>query len=255
MQQPNLNKFPPGRRGCLYVLMTLLMGALMLYIVTKPRGIEPKPHSTGPSASWDTILATAEGATYKIDKDALLDTIGAGIPDYGAAWTLTNSLEVTFSFWRPIGDAIHVTLEDAAPTSTLNIDAEPKGNRGIGADRYRNLSLHKQELDNGLGQIKLSPREAVEKTWAEVNNYARQQGITNPHPKPTFITVNLFGKPVAWRITYAIADPRVPTPDSKSESTKIYPKLVATYSVNTQTGEISNREYRDNRNESPVVIP
>lgn len=252
MQQPNPDKLPPGRRGCLYVLMALLMGALMLYIVTKPRGIDPlKPQSIGPSASWSTMLAIAEREAYKIDKDALLDyTLSANTFRYPSTWVLTDSMEITFTFWRPLGDEIDVTFEDAAPASTLKISAGSASFRTMGQGIYDLLLRGKQGAEKNSEQIKLSPRQAVEKTWSEATNYAKEQGITNPAIKPVLVTCGP-GKPVLWNIDYMITDSREPTPDPS----KSYLGLNAIYDVDAQTGEIITREYNDNRNAPPVTMP
>ncbi|HVG01208.1 MAG TPA: hypothetical protein VND68_15315, partial [Chloroflexia bacterium] len=155
------------------------------------------------------------------------------------------SLAIHFGYALPDGSGVDVTFEDASPTTTLLVEEKE--------DKHANL--RQAYLDTQAGRlvsygelakkVNISPREAVQRTWGQVTQFAREKGISDPQPVP--FSIILSDQQLAWKVIYIINDPAVPTPDWDSTPLKVEGRLVGEFAIDARSGEITSSEYRDNR--------
>jgi hypothetical protein len=208
------------------------------------------PVVNGPSASWDTMLAIAEREATKIDKAALLGpTVYASPPNIMRMSNYTDTLELKFSYRTPSGDEIQIRFQDASPTSTLRISTM----KGVAEGLYEQ-DRQAENTKRLVAPIKVTPREAVEHTWAEVLDYAQRQGISNPQVTLLASLWTPESKGLAWDLAYGMKDPNQPTPDFTKRPIVTRLGLNARFLVDAKTGTIVEREFKDRRSET-VTTP
>ncbi len=171
----------------------------------------PKEQSSGPSRPLALILDVAEKKAHSIDKDVVLSGIDFHPVGYldGAPYTTpaTESLEFTFSYLRPDGREIRISLEDSDPASTIEFFADDTS-----ADTRTGLTTMKEAYlrDRGelpgykalLNSYKLTPRDAVAQTWADSSNYISKQIVAKEQVLPAISTGSSdTGTPV-WNVDY-----------------------------------------------------
>ena len=153
-------------------------------------------------------------------------------------------MQVHFTYVGVDGRIIDISFEDASPLTTLEVQARENG-AGLGFEAYRLLKEQYQERYSRLTEMKLGPREAVQRSWDQVLAAARKEGIADPRPLPSFIDLSEEAR--GWKITYLIKDPAVPTPDWNKKPFKLEGSLVGIFVVDERTGEVISSEYLDNR--------
>jgi hypothetical protein len=212
---------------------------------------QERPIVSGPSASWSEIISAANGKAKEIDKDALLNT--SYIAAYPVDWpttsaisSYTTTLEVSFDYSTPSGNLISIRLQDAAPTSTIT-SRVADNMTFYDSDRQNQL-----RTETMINSVRLSPRDAIKRTWEEVHGYGQKLGLRDIRITPVLFLETYEGNPLRWRIEYAVKDAAQPTPDVGAKT--IYLNLVAHFLVDAQTGEILKRTFEDRR-QTPVVLP
>ncbi len=161
-----------------------------------------EPPKSGPAASWQTLLSTAQKAADEVSSGSvLLDVISH--PDYLPISELDSNqaLELTFTFVTLDGHQPQVILNDVNPPTIIKVYRDKV------TDKYSPSEL--EELKRRLNTVKLSPREVYEKTVTLGQTYIRQQGQQGQRITPHF---NLWlakewqsyvGVPVVWTADYS----------------------------------------------------
>lgn len=226
-----------------FVFSSVLFGAtlaLLFGAYVWDRDAQRGPTS-GPATPWATQLSIAQREALQRDKDALLGSIDVSaspIDDSAKDLSPANSLRTTFHYTGPQRQ-FSITFNDAAPTSTIEIYDD-----GLSASYALTLQMNEQ-VQQAFTQIKLSPRDAWEKTWPIAHSHADKQG------KAIYPIVGLdatgfiseYHAPT-WNVVYWTV------PDNPDD---IYGQLgaafnlnyVARFDVDAQTGAIIEREFKE----------
>src|SRR3954447_22643569 len=139
------------------------------------------PQSSGPAAPWQSMVMRAFQEAAKIDKQAALQDVEADTPgtfhNIAYAGPVTGSLQVRFSFYRPNGDSFWIDFEDGDPARTQFVyPGEGRGSSG-GQTNYRTAQSADQTYRQNVQSVKLSPRDAVERTWNLARTEADRHGL------------------------------------------------------------------------------
>ncbi|MDQ5825032.1 MAG: hypothetical protein M3441_12615 [Chloroflexota bacterium] len=225
------------------VLITIGVAA---WLLTRSPGVYTggRAKTSGPPVPWPTILAVAEQEAHKIDKDSLVSGFPAATTLGFTTWGITNSVLIHFTYARANGRMIDISFEDASPVTTLEVQ-DRENAAGLGFEMYRLAQEQLQERYRRLTELKLGPREAVQRTWDQVRQTARENGIADPQPKP--ISIILSEEQLAWSIIYIVDDAAVPTPDWDEKPVKVEGSFSGRFIVDDRTGEILSSEYTDKR--------
>ncbi|MDQ3929185.1 MAG: hypothetical protein M3328_08565, partial [Chloroflexota bacterium] len=133
----------------------------------------------GPAVPWQVQLSVAQENAFRRNKYAVLEhvtasTIFAREQDYNTA------LNTRFYFVTPSGERFKVVLNDTNPQESLSLedvnDLDPL---------YGGRTLSHQELQtlrSVIPTIKLSPRDALQRTGPEILPVAREHGETWTDP-------------------------------------------------------------------------
>ncbi len=117
-------------------------------------------------APWPTQLAVAQQAALKINKEAVLWYIlAAPLVSPSKDWNDSNSAyRLFFIFDAPPKSSITVQLEDTAPSATVKATQGtiPGYERLVTPDSLREKAML-------LEKVKISPREAGQKTWRDAS--------------------------------------------------------------------------------------
>lgn len=250
---PERRQLTPTRGTLVLVAISLgLAYAALAYLLTVNRTYD-RTTINGPSASWSTMLSIAEREATKIDKDALLRSIVyASPPDRTLPSSYTSTLQLVFDYRTPSSRDIHISFQDSNPTLSLKIDIEDRGKTDT-RDAIYELAQLAQNAKTLTG-VRVTPREAVERTWSEVVEYARRESIPNPDISILAYIVTNRNEPLAWQVGYGITDTNQSTPDLNQNPIIFEGNLRAEFSVDAQTGVIIRRELIDDR-DSPLIIP
>ena len=228
--------------GLLLVVTLVWSTYTFLQVQFQPHPAQPNQQvSSGPSASWPNMFQLAYRAASKTDPGVLIPiNIGSIVVEAADFQTgisgPTSTLKIRFAFVGPNGDTVLVTMEDASPSSTLKTDVSPDKS-GVGLVEYRNAQLDNTEFRRLIASILHSPREALELTWKEAHDYARQHALSNVDALPP--TIRLTYRPdqgtAIWALDYSLADnPQHPTR-----------RVDALFAVDAQTGSINSRVFLD----------
>jgi hypothetical protein len=174
--------------GILAQWAALLLLAVLFVEFVPNKALEVEEQSRhGPAAPWSVQLSTAQSEMAKFNMDAVLESIDASTiyarqPDYN------TTLSVRFHFVTPMGDAFLVTLDDTNPQNTLHIERKATSI----STTYRPVPTPQQldMLRMAISTVKLSPRDALQRTVSEVLPLAEQHSKTWTNP---WITLHLAG--------------------------------------------------------------
>lgn len=199
-----------------WLLIAVPIGAaalIVLFVEFAPnKALEAEEQSKhGPAAPWSVQLSTAQSEAAKYDKDAVLISIDASSidarePDYN------TTLSVQFHFVTPLGIPFIVALDDTDPQNTVH--NEPEVNSP--STSYRPFPAPQQHdmLRKAISTVKLSPRDALQRTVPEVLPIAEQHGKASTAP---WIELHLAGRwpqahpnvsdnlPAVWEVRHNIA--------------------------------------------------
>ena len=204
-----------------------------------------KAKSSGPSLPLSEILAVAQEEARRVDKDAVFShaviaTVGyvAGVEYSGPT---TESLEVSFDFVRPTGKRISIYVEDADPRSTVrkyidDVSRPEEYEKAV----YQDKKAREQERIDLLLAYKLTPRDAVARTWQDSQDYARKNGLAVNHVLPLISTVKSKSGTPTYSLDYWYHESR--STISLSGIFDIGDPVVS-YVVDGLTGEIISTEY------------
>lgn len=208
------------------LILAAVANGILITLMVAGCNISPSSVQRGLPASWRTQLSIAQQAAIKVDKDAVLWDVTEHPSELRPShWSyISDTLKTEFKFYRPSGDAINIRFDDTSPTSTLTIEQSinPDYKKGF------NPVLTPQLLSKSLATVIISPREAVQLTWADALAHASQRNITiSP-----IIGLTLGSTPAEWRVQYVGSDR--PT---------LYLGNDMSYTVDAHTGAILTREY------------
>jgi hypothetical protein len=242
----------------LAVLLVLVAVGVAAWILARAPGayIEERAKTSGPPMPWPTMRAFADQEAHRIGNDAILmnlDVYPIGTSGGWQRWQITESLQIHFGYAFPDGSSVDITFEDASPTTTLLVE-EKEDNYLYLRQAYHNTQAGRLVSYGELARkVNISPREAIQRTWGQVTQFAREKGVSDPQPVP--LSILLLHEQLAWEVTYLINDPTVPTPDWDSRPLKVKGRLVGEFAVDARTGEITSSEYRDNRGIITTELP
>ena len=201
--------------------------------------------SFGPSRPLSEILAVAQEEARRIDKDVVLSHVQVSTVGFtgGAAYSgpTTGSLQLSFDFYRPTGKRISIDVEDADPRSTVEkyVDdiSTPEDYEGA---TYQNMRKEEQDRIALLLSYKLTPRDAVAKTWKDSQDYARKNGLATEHVLPLISPGRSESGTPIWELNYWYQEGRATI--SLGSIFDIGDPVVS-YVVDGVTGEIISSEY------------
>jgi hypothetical protein len=230
----------------LVVLALLLVGGTVAVILLAPslgqalvRELD-KPKSSGPSAPWPALLDAAQQEAAKVDKEALLAGVDASPVQFEPVnWTYSDTLELTFRYTRPNGDRFTVTLEDSAPTSTIEIGQDTPYDREVEREYYRNVLAAQQERKEALASVQITPRDAVQRTWQEAMTHADEEALDRTRLAPALSLEKMSNQSlIYWHVYY-----RIPT----LNVSRIFEQALLHfyYEVSAEDGTILKRGYED----------
>ncbi len=189
----------------------------------------------GPSATWQELFSSADGAVRKIDSDAILTSVSAVPAAYNfTAWHDNDALEVTFNYMLPDGTDLHIHLLDTLP-SAVTIP-------GYGTDKYaysdrilyREATQHKDAIESALARVVLTPRQAIEATLTQVRAMEQTSG-KEVRPSVYFYPFSLVEGTVMdqyWYTNYSLL-----TNGKYADSNVLLRPL---FTVDTATGAVEN---------------
>jgi hypothetical protein len=190
---------------------------------------------------WD--LAHTEA--LRIDPGAVLNYVSASPVGYhaGVAYSgpLTGSLELDFEFMRPDGRDISIYFEDAGPDSTLATSSINHKAPPGGAEEYEDRLQRAPEKQRQLKAFKLSPRDAVARTWDDTQAYARKNGLQASQVLPRITMSKTKEGHAAWEVDYWY---RPPTDSISLSQIFDVSGSVVYFTVDGETGEIVRRDYQ-----------
>jgi STE24 endopeptidase len=151
--------------------------------------------SRGPASSWPDLVASARQEALRVEEDMEIYMISAYPVDSEELHT-DSVLAVCFYFQNGAGKMVTVTLVDTEPPQTYYTTptwepGEPPTQRRLESARQ------------ALSKVKLSPRDAIEKTLAEGLAFGRARG----EPVYAIVEYALYplpgeAEPAGWRISY-----------------------------------------------------
>jgi hypothetical protein len=201
--------------------------------------------SSGPSRPFAEVWDVARKEATRIDKDAVLSYVDAStvgkIAGVAYSGPVTGSLKVTITYVRPNGDDITVDVEDADPASTVQTAFHNISSVSDGPKRYQDIKDRSTDFEQLLRSYKLTPRDAVSKTWDDVQKYAIVKGLQPDHVLPLITTGRSKTDVPIWKVDYWYELPK-----SSVSLGEIFdlPPAVAYYTVDGLTGEVLKIEHQ-----------
>lgn len=165
----------------------------------------------GPAAPWQVQLSVAQAEAARQDSEAVLEGVTAS-QVYARNQDHTTTLNTRFYFVTPSGERFKVVFDDIDPQGTVsvrdidNMDQTPNGDRKPSMEQL-------QMLRSAVSTIKLSPRDALQRTDFVVLSIAGQHGKTSTDP---WIELHIDGwvtedrpdnehnLPALWRVEHTI---------------------------------------------------
>lgn len=151
----------------------------------------------GSAVPWATMVATAQEAIEKHDKEAVLQGVSASTVAFSPPnWSYDKALEVEFRYVNPEGHDISITMLDTSPTSTVKVEQRDAFDKAF----YDMVAANKDEYARKLAGVKLSPRQAGELTWAGVKEHGDE---TKLYPS---MGLDLHAESPYWYVSYRNVD-------------------------------------------------
>ena len=226
------------------LLARLFPGLALLFTGEMSLHTEPAK-SSGPSRPFAEIWDVAHNEALRIDPGAVLSYVRASsVGSHGGvaySGPLTGSLELNFEFARPDGRDIAIYFEDADPASTLTSSTIHDTVQPDDDFRYQEALQSSPEKQRRLKSYKLSPRDAVARTWDDAQEYARKNGLPGSQVLPHITMNKTKDGHAAWDVGYWYEPPKKSI--SLSEIFDVSGGVVY-YTVDGETGEIVRREYQ-----------
>ncbi|MDQ3704882.1 MAG: hypothetical protein M3437_06595 [Chloroflexota bacterium] len=153
----------------------------------------------GSAVPWATVVATAQEAIAKHDKEAVLQDVSASTVAFSPPnWSYDKALEVEFRYVNPEGYDISITMLDTSPTSTVKI--EQRDREEFGKSFYDRAAANKDQYARKLAGVKLSPRQAGELTWERLMEHGDE---TKRYPR---MGLSLDADSPYWYVSYRNVD-------------------------------------------------
>jgi hypothetical protein len=199
--------------------------------------------SSGPSKTMAEMLALAQQEAKKIDPDAVLSDVSASTPGYlaGLAYPgpATGGIDVTFEFRRPTKQRLSIEFEDSNPQGTLDINIDDYVSE---YDQLYTLAQEREkDLLDMLAAFKLSPRDAIAKTWDDSREYAQKNGVSVDQVLPMILIGPTKDGVPRWRVDYRYHKKR--SSIALGEIFDLSGEIVD-YTVDGVTGEITEADYQ-----------
>ena len=197
----------------------------------------------GPSTPWAVQLALVQREALRKDKDALLISYSVGanpVERNRRDLTPDSTLQVDFEFITH-KDRFDVVFNDNSPTSTLHI----RDNIGSFDEDHFSHALQKQSrTQSALAQVKISPREAWQKTWQQAVSHAQTRKL--PIRPSIILDLRDIGSesgPSMWHVTYW------PVPENTDDpfaglGDVFNMNYTSQFDVDAQTEAILTREFK-----------
>jgi hypothetical protein len=192
----------------------IIVGTILFFIIdlVPDKWAEAEEQARhGPAASWQVQLSVAQAEAARRDSEAVLEGVTAS-QVYARNDDYSTTLNTRFYFVTPSGDRFKVVFNDIDPQGTVsvegidNMDQTPNGNRKPSQEQL-------QMLRSAESTIKVSPREALQRTVFVALSIAGQHGKTSTDP---WIELNIDGwateggpdnehsLPALWRVEHTI---------------------------------------------------
>ncbi|HEX8598402.1 MAG TPA: hypothetical protein VF952_07790 [Chloroflexia bacterium] len=176
----------------------------------------------GSAVPWANMVATAQEAIAKHDKEAVLHDVSASTVAYSPPnWSYDKALEVEFRYVNPKGDDISITMQDTSPTSTVKIEQRDAFDKSF----YDRAAANKDKYARNLAGVKLGPREVGELTWEGVKQHGDE---TKLYPS---MGLSLQEESPYWYVSYRNVDKG------------LFSLWDMWFDVDAQTGEIITANY------------
>ncbi|MEO8285883.1 MAG: hypothetical protein ABI670_05570 [Chloroflexota bacterium] len=211
-----------------------------------PRRVTLRPQSSGPSAGWADMLALAREEAAKADKEAIPGEIfvqaapaGDSSLKYETFTGYTGSLTLSFQYISSSGSETYIEFEDANPAATItHYNSDEHAAKTY---LYSRANKRQTQIADGIASIKISPRQAMERTWQAAQEEARAAGLTGVTVVPSVISLWIEQDGSAsWFVQYTGKDLTRPTPTSAE--TRFHDAEFSTHmTVSAVTGEITGR--------------
>jgi hypothetical protein len=179
----------------------------------------------GPSASWSTQVAAMQAALGERTQRPTRSLDVMAIPRSGSreAWDLDEAVEVTIKFDQP-GRAITMVYLDTDPAGTMHVSDSAEAG---GSDWPADSAL----LSDILAAIKVSPREAISRTWPQASECAQRAQLA-VFPSVLFTK---YANERSWKLYYL---------SKKEGADPLSTRFVCQYEVDMLTGEVTKAGYR-----------
>jgi hypothetical protein len=168
----------------------------------------------GPSASWPVQLSVAQSEAARRNSDAVLEGVTASTV-YARNQDYNTALSTRFYFVTPAGERFKVILEDINPADTARAEPidglDPSSKRAkLTQDQLRQLPT----LGETIATIRISPREALQKTVPHILPVIQQRGDRWTDPwielrvagwdTQAATTSGVQAVPAAWVVEHAV---------------------------------------------------